>query len=80
MAELVIHIDDELLIKAEKFFKSKGTDIETALIEFLLKTVDTPIETPETPSRFAELLGKYDGKIHIPDDFDEPMEEFTDNI
>jgi hypothetical protein len=30
------------------------------------------------PSRFAELIGKYEGQIFISDDFDEPLEEFKD--
>jgi hypothetical protein len=83
---VTISLDNDLVAQASVVFKEMGVDINTALNNFLEKLVKkeigaSEIENMEARNKkipFSELYGKYEGKIWMSDDFDEPMEEMKD--
>ncbi|MDR0919839.1 MAG: DUF2281 domain-containing protein [Oscillospiraceae bacterium] len=43
-----------------------------------MTNIMVPDEEIEHKSKFAELLGRFEGQIFMADDFNEPLEEFKD--
>jgi len=75
-----ISTDSELTEKAQSVLAGLGLDMSTAVNVFLAQIVlrrGIPFEITEPPKKHAKL-GGWEGKIHMSDDFDGPMEEFKD--
>ena len=92
MAETVnlnIRIDKELKDKSQYIFESLGLDMSTAINMLLHKTV----YQQELPFKFSiekqavyekkdrrAAFGCLKGKIRVPDDFNQPLEDFKEYI
>ena len=82
-----INIDSDLKDKAQYVFESLGLDMSTAINMLLHKT----IYQQEIPFKFSiekqavyekrdrrAAFGCLKGKIYVPDDFNEPLEDFRE--
>jgi hypothetical protein len=79
MAEktISIAIEDSLVGEVESVLSDLGTDMNTAIKEYLHsiaeKKVNKPFKEP-----VETLCGKYKGQIWVADDFDDPIEEMKE--
>ena len=82
-----INIDSELKEKAQYIFESLGLDMSTAINMLLHKTVyqkELPFKfSIEKPAIYEKkdrrsAFGCLKDKIHVPDDFNEPLEDFKE--
>ena len=75
-----INIDNETKAKAQEVFAGLGLDISTAVSLFLQQTASenrTPLCPTSLPKRKNRAkIGGWEGKINVPDNFNDPMEEF----
>ncbi|MDR2168232.1 MAG: type II toxin-antitoxin system RelB/DinJ family antitoxin [Clostridiales bacterium] len=83
MTTINIHTDAPLKNKVQAVFEGMGFDMSTAINLFFRHIAygeALPFEAgrakpeSENPSKF--IFGGWEGKIVMPDDFNEPMEEF----
>ena len=76
-----IDIDNELKDRAQSIFEALGLDMSTAINMLLRKAIyqhETPFETlVERKSRHT-AFGYLKGKINVPDDFNEPLDDFKE--
>ena len=82
-----INIDNELKDKAQSVFGALGLDMSTAINMLLRKAIyqqETPIEVSSKKSTVLErkdrssAFGCLKGKIHVPDDFNEPLDDLME--
>ena len=80
-----ISIDSELNDKAQSVFEALGFDMSTAINILLRKAIDQqgiPFEVSSEKTTLHEkkdrraAFGCLKGKIHVPDDFNEPLDDF----
>ena len=86
-SNLNINIDSELKDKAKSVFESLGIDMSTAISMLLHKelysqempliNLEKSFEKKEKKDRRA-AFGCLKGKIHVPDDFNEPLDDFNE--
>ena len=82
---LNIDIDSELKEKAQSVFEPLGIDMSAAINALLYKVLylqEIPLESlklvqAEKIDRRA-AFGCMKGKIHVPDDFNEPLDDFME--
>ena len=76
-----IRIDTVLKDKAQNTFEALGLDMSTAISMLLRKAIyqnEVPFEiSVEKNSRHA-AFGYLKGKINVPDDFNEPLDDFKE--
>ena len=76
-----INIDTELKDRAQTTFEALGLDMSTAINMLLRKAIyqhEVPLETlVEKKSRHA-AFGYLKDKINVPDDFNEPLDDFKE--
>ena len=76
-----IRIDTALKDKAQNTFEALGLDMSTAINMLLRKAIyqnEVPFEiSVEKKSRHA-AFGYLKGKINVPDDFNEPLDDFKE--
>ena len=75
-----IRTDIELKTKAQQVFADLGLDMSTAINIFLHQVVHKqaiPFKIAKTAGKTTKL-GGWEGKIHMSDDFNDPMDEFNE--
>lgn len=75
-----IRTDSELKAKAQAVLAELGLDMTTAINVFLTQVVHRqaiPFEIAKPQNKTAKL-GGWEGKIKMSDDFNTPMDEFSD--
>ena len=82
---LNIRIDSELNSKAQAVFEPMGIDISdvvNALLHNILFLHEIPLDSlrlaPIEKKNRRAAFGCLKGKIHVPDDFNEPLPDFAD--
>jgi len=78
---ITIEIDSELKDRAQSIFEALGFDMSTAINMLLRKAIyqqDIAFgNLAENKSRHA-AFGYLKGKINVPDDFNEPLDDFEE--
>ena len=77
---ITINIDNDLKDRAQHIFEMLGLDMPTAIDMLLRKTVyqhEISFDTPDKRNRHA-AFGCLKGKINVPDDFNDPLEDFKE--
>ncbi|MCL2048245.1 MAG: DUF2281 domain-containing protein [Defluviitaleaceae bacterium] len=85
-ANISVTIDSDLRDKAQAVFDALGIDMATAISMLLRKELysqEAPLITSVKPSTSAKkdrrgAFGYLKGKIHVPDDFNEPLDDFRE--
>jgi DNA-damage-inducible protein J len=82
-ANINIRTDSELKTKAQVVLDDLGLDLSTAINIFLKQVVRReaiPFEISRTSSTNAKQAkpGGWEGKIHMADSFNEPMDDFKE--
>ena len=80
MATTTINIrtDSEVKAQAQDILSMLGLDLTTAINLFLRQVIckqSVSFDVSVTPSNRTAKLGGWEGQIHVPDDFNEPLEE-----
>ena len=82
-----INIDTELKDRAQYIFEALGLDMSTAINMLLRKTIyqqEIPFEISAVTPDISEkknrhtAFGYLKGKIHVPADFNEPLDDFRE--
>jgi len=76
-----IDIDSELKDRAQHVFDALGLDMSTAINMLLHKTIDRhedPVIFFIEKKNCSAAFGYLKGKINVPDDFNEPLEDFKE--
>jgi len=82
-----ISIDCELKDKAQSVFEALGLDMSTAINLLLRKAIyqqEIPLKFSSEKSPISKkkdrgiAFGCLKGKIHVPDDFNEPLDDFRE--
>ena len=82
-----ISIDSELKDKAQSVFEALGLDMSTAINMLLHKAIyqqEKPLKVSSEKTSVSEkkdrssAFGYLKGKIHVPDDFNEPLDDFRE--
>ncbi|QQR88096.1 MAG: DUF2281 domain-containing protein [Flavobacteriales bacterium] len=66
----------DLLVKINSLPADLKKELSDFIDRLLVRAKKSP--SPTTPTKQRRQLGLLKGKIHIPDDFDEPLEDFKD--
>ena len=80
LEELEVHTDRELKLKAQEILSRLGIDLSTAINIYLVQIVEKggiPMDLTLRKQRVPQF-GGWEGKIHMSDDFNAPMEEFKE--
>ena len=80
LEELKVHTDRELKLKAQDILSRLGIDLSTAINIYLVQIVEKggiPMDLTLRKQRVPQF-GGWEGKIHMSDDFNAPMEEFKE--
>ena len=78
--DINISIDSELIDRAQHVFEALGLDMSTAINMLLRKTIyqqEPPFVIPAEKNCHA-AFGCLKGKINVPDDFNEPLDDFKE--
>ena len=82
-----VSIDSELKDRAQSIFEALGLDMSTAINMLLYKAIyqqEKPLKVSSEKSTVSEkkdrssAFGCLKGKIHVPDDFNEPLDDFRE--
>jgi len=76
-----ISIDTELNDRAQHIFEALGLDMSTAINMLLRKTIyqqEIPFETPVEKKNRNAAFGCLKGRINVPDDFNQPLDDFKE--
>ena len=89
MATIQVRLDDNIKAKADSLFESLGLDTSTAVRVFIFKAIeqngipfaverDKPRSTKVKSNSRADMFGCLRGQYKMSDDFDAPLEDFTE--
>jgi hypothetical protein len=81
MSTITLDLDDDLKEKIQLFLKASGQDLSIAIINFLSKaTSSTPsiVENTIKKENRSEAFGCLKGKISVPENFNEPLDDFKE--
>jgi len=76
-----INIDTALKDKAQNTFEALGLDMSTAINMLLRKAIyqhEVPFEISVKKESRHAAFGYLKGKINVPDDFNEPLDDFKE--
>jgi len=76
-----INIDAELKDRAQSIFGALGLDMSTAISMLLRNAIyqhDLPAQISNREKSRHAAFGCLKGKIKVPDDFNEPLEDFME--
>ena len=76
-----INIDTALKERAQNTFEALGLDMSTAINMLLRKAIyqnEAPFEIPVKKGDRHAAFGYLRGKINVPDDFNEPLDDFKE--
>ncbi|MCL2200156.1 MAG: type II toxin-antitoxin system RelB/DinJ family antitoxin [Defluviitaleaceae bacterium] len=77
METITINIESDLKNKAQHIFDALGLDMSTAINMLLRKTIQDALVSVQKKDRRA-AFGCLKGKINVPDDFNEPLDDFKE--
>ena len=73
-----VSLEKELNDTAQSIFSALGLDMSTAINMLLTKAVYPKGAPPKKPIDRSAGFGCLKGQISVPDDFDEPLEDFKE--
>ena len=76
-----IRTDSEIKAQAQDILSKLGLDMTTAFNMFLRQIIcekRVSFDVSVAPLEHKTKLGGWEGKINIPDDFDEPLDDFKE--
>ena len=74
-----IRTDSEVKAQAQDVLSKLGLDLTTAVNLFLRQVIcqqSVSFDVSVAPLNRKTKLGGWEGKIHVPDDFNKPLEDF----
>ena len=80
-ATINIRTDSEIKAQAQTVFSKLGLDLSTAVNLFLRQVIcnqSISFDISVAPLRTKAKLGGWEGKIRVPEDFNEPLEDFLE--
>ena len=83
MASTTINVrtDSEIKAQAQDVLSELGLDLTTAVNLFLRQVIckqSVSFDVSVPPLRAAAKVGGWEGKIHVPDDFNAPLDDFEE--
>lgn len=81
VSNINIRVDNEIKIQAQEIFASLGLDMTTAINIFLRQSIrhnGLPFPVSGEPLKKTPQPGHMKGKIWMADDFDAPLEDFSE--
>ena len=80
-ANINVRTDAALKAQAQQIFESIGLDLSTAINLFLKQTVkanNLPFIVGTSNTNRTSYYGVWKGKYSLPEDFDEPLDDFKE--
>ena len=76
MTNITISVDEEVREVVSEYFATHGLDLATAINEYLKKVYRTQQHSGKIDPKVR--FGGWEDKIVVPDNFNEPIEDFED--